>query len=285
MYIYLITNTINGKQYIGQTTKNVEVRLSEHLRKSAKNKGYAIHRAIAKYGWDNFKVDILTNCLTQEHLNAEELRLITKFNTQVPNGYNLTAGGDGGGKHSEQTKKLMSEMRKGKGMPDACLKASKLALSNRVISEETHRKLSEAQKGNKKRLNDHKSEQERLKISLAQRGDKNHAAKLTWDIVNSIRSDYSQGMRVTAISCKYNLGHGRISSIVNYRAWVPDGMFPNTVPIKPKKDSAVLLTWEMVNSIREDYAAGMRIIDIHRKYAIPTTTLGRIVHFQSWIPS
>ena len=262
MYIYLLTNTVNGKQYVGQTTRNVDYRIRGHLWTSTNKRGYPLHKAIVKYGWANFTVDILTNCLNQEHLDAEELRLIAKLNTQVPNGYNLLAGGKGGGKHSEQTKKLFSEMRKGKGMPEACLKASRLALSTRVLSEETHKKLSEAQRGNTKALGKPRPDVVKEKIGVAQRGDKNHAAKLTWEIVNAIRDEYKNGISFPILETKYSTSHANVSRIVHYRSWVPEGMKPNTSLIKPKKENAVRLTWELVNAIREEYALGAKIIEL-----------------------
>ena len=54
-YIYLITNKINGKQYIGQTVKTVQKRWSRHLADS-KNFDFYFYKAIRKYGKENFKV-------------------------------------------------------------------------------------------------------------------------------------------------------------------------------------------------------------------------------------
>ena len=93
--IYLITNMINGKSYVGQTIQKLSKRLSRH--KNDKRPG--LGQAIQKYGWENFTHKILEECENREQLNEREIFWIAKLNTQTPNGYNLTSGGKGGGEH------------------------------------------------------------------------------------------------------------------------------------------------------------------------------------------
>ncbi|MDD5901719.1 MAG: GIY-YIG nuclease family protein [Lachnospiraceae bacterium] len=87
--IYCITNLINGKQYVGQS-KNPTERFKEHLRT---NDNLPIHKAISKYGKENFKLNIL-EYKTIEY-NEREKYWIKQLNTLVPNGYNVTEGGEG----------------------------------------------------------------------------------------------------------------------------------------------------------------------------------------------
>lgn len=92
--IYKITNKINGKSYIGQST-NIAKRWSHHLA-VAQNDKYSqqqwyIHRAIRKYGKENFIFEVLEEC-PKELLNEREIYWIAKFDT-YNNGYNLTLGG------------------------------------------------------------------------------------------------------------------------------------------------------------------------------------------------
>lgn len=92
MYIYKIVNKINGKIYIGQTTRNVELRWLEHI-KSSKTPSSPIHHAINKYGADNFEIILLkSNIQTIEELNKIEEEQIT-LHKAVELGYNCQAGG------------------------------------------------------------------------------------------------------------------------------------------------------------------------------------------------
>ena len=90
-YIYLTTNLINGKIYVGQ--KKSEVFLPQY-----KGSGKALRNAFDKYGRDNFSVRLLCPCFSKEELNEEERFLIDYFDCRVKNGkgYNISEGGDWG---------------------------------------------------------------------------------------------------------------------------------------------------------------------------------------------
>ena len=88
--IYKITNLLNNKSYIGQSTF-IEKRWSEEKRN--KNNGKTLTNAINKYGIENFKFEILEEC-EQDLLNEKEQQYINLYNS-VENGYNMTYGGDG----------------------------------------------------------------------------------------------------------------------------------------------------------------------------------------------
>jgi group I intron endonuclease len=93
--IYKAINEINGKCYIGQTTKNLKRRITQHIcdsRYKGRHKSY-FHNAITKYGEDSFKWVVLKECYDQDELNNSERHYINEFNTLSPNGYNLTVGG------------------------------------------------------------------------------------------------------------------------------------------------------------------------------------------------
>lgn len=92
--IYKITNQINGKVYIGQSI-HIKQRWKEHISDAIKEYSDApIHRAIRKYGKENFLFEIIEEC-DQQELNDKERYWISHFNSTVRgNGYNLTYGGD-----------------------------------------------------------------------------------------------------------------------------------------------------------------------------------------------
>lgn len=131
-YIYIYTNTVNNKVYIGQTTDIVN-RKSSHRYKVHNNKeNNKFYNAVKKYGWKSFTFNILTTVESENlkdltiFLDAIEVFYIWKYNS-FKNGYNSTAGG-----HCYRGKEVSEEFR------EYC--------RNRVYSEETRKKMSEAAK-------------------------------------------------------------------------------------------------------------------------------------------
>lgn len=91
-FIYIITNTINGKVYIGQTITSIEQRWKEHCRR-AKYSKYLINRAMNKYGVENFTIDTLEQC-DRSILDEREIYYIHLYNsTDKSIGYNVSLGG------------------------------------------------------------------------------------------------------------------------------------------------------------------------------------------------
>lgn len=97
MIVYKYTNTINKKSYIGITIRDLEERHKEHI--SHINDDVAFHRAMKKYGVENFTLDIIDKAKSLEELKVKEKYWIEHFNTyahaEESQGYNLTLGGDG----------------------------------------------------------------------------------------------------------------------------------------------------------------------------------------------
>lgn len=90
--IYKITNKVNNKSYIGQTTQTLEKRWKKHLNQLNDNTYF--HRAIKKYGANNFLKEILEDNIFNEKLDEREIYWIAKEGTYIDNGgYNLTVGG------------------------------------------------------------------------------------------------------------------------------------------------------------------------------------------------
>lgn len=109
--VYCIENLENGKKYIGQTTRDLAERFREHCGNSGTSVSPKLKNAIKKYGKDCFCVEVIwekDEC-EQDELDAKEIELIEELNTLHPNGYNLTKGGSGG-RHSDETKKLLSKI-------------------------------------------------------------------------------------------------------------------------------------------------------------------------------
>lgn len=106
--IYVITNLMNGMQYVGQTVNKLKCRIQHHK----KYNEFYLGNAIRQYGWENFKVDILEECGTLKELNEQEAYWIKTLGCKFPNGYNLTDGGNApkGRVVSDKERMLRSEM-------------------------------------------------------------------------------------------------------------------------------------------------------------------------------
>lgn len=116
MLIYKIINIVNDKVYIGQTTGTLAQRIRSYKAEYCSNKPpRPIIKAMKKYGWDKFRFSIVEdNILSKEELDKKEKEYIVLFNSLCSqNGYNIELGGNGIGKHAEETKKKISEAQKG----------------------------------------------------------------------------------------------------------------------------------------------------------------------------
>jgi group I intron endonuclease len=127
MRIYIITNKINNHSYVGMTSKTLQNRWSLHKADARRNKPWILHKAIRKYGEDNFTITLLeeTSVTSLEELGKIEQQWIEKLSPE----YNMTSGGEGhtgikmlgerngmfNRKHTEESKEKMRENRKGKG--------------------------------------------------------------------------------------------------------------------------------------------------------------------------
>ena len=119
--IYMYINKINEKKYVGQTV-DFNRRHKQHIKAVESNKddydkNTAIHRAMRKYGINNFEIIILKqNLNSQEELNYWECFYIKEYNTLCKNGmgYNLSSGGSYGNPYAGKTEEEMKEISKRK---------------------------------------------------------------------------------------------------------------------------------------------------------------------------
>ncbi len=156
MIIYKTTNLVNNKIYVGKDSYNNHLYLGS---------GIKLKQSIKKHGRKNFRKEILQYCDTEEELNEAEIFWIKELNSQDENiGYNIAFGGNGAGKHSEESKKKMSISQTGKKQSDETRLKKSLAGKGRKISEETKLKIS---------LNRKMSENSKKKLSEERMGNKN----------------------------------------------------------------------------------------------------------------
>lgn len=105
--IYIITNKVNNKKYVGQTTKMVEERFTQHKHHSI-HKDYPLYLAMRKYGLDSFTIENYGSFPITE-LDTKEEALINELNTFRGAGYNATPGGQSSKVFKFDTEKLIKE--------------------------------------------------------------------------------------------------------------------------------------------------------------------------------
>ena len=191
--VYLIWNMVNGKRYVGKTTKTVEERFKRH----AHANNTAISQAIHKYGKENFCYGVIKTCATKEELDACEIFYIAALHSKAPYGYNLTDGGDGGSGCiiTDEMRKKRSAALKGKPKSPEHRANLSAALKGRFCGEKAHffgrrhtaeslEKMSASKRGKKlspetrKRMSETRkgrivSPETRKKLSESRRGEKN----------------------------------------------------------------------------------------------------------------
>ena len=126
MIIYLITNLVNGKVYVGQTRQKLWKRWSGHKADAKADIQFPLYHAMRKYGIDSFEIKEIASCETQEWADyLEEVYILIHDSLVSGKGYNVRKGGNTstpadstregarkwhtGRKHSDETKKLIGE--------------------------------------------------------------------------------------------------------------------------------------------------------------------------------
>lgn len=112
MIIYKITNLINNKIYVGKTVKTIEWRFKKHCydaRKTPNTKNH-FHRALLKYGPENFVIEQIDSADTKTELNKKEQYWIDYY-ASTTNGYNMTPGGDGGNTYTVLSEEELNQVK------------------------------------------------------------------------------------------------------------------------------------------------------------------------------
>lgn len=155
-YVYCITNTINGKRYVG-VSMDPDRRWKQHQERANGKVGKRrrVHHAIIKYGLSAFKFEVILCSSTWESALAAETLIIAAYGTiEADFGYNLTEGGEGvlGLVHSAETRAKLSAIFKGvkKGPPSSAHReALRAAMSGRKPTEAVMSAALAANKGRK----------------------------------------------------------------------------------------------------------------------------------------
>ena len=142
-FIYLITNQVNGKQYVGQTCMTIKRRWYDHTknarlyltRKNTKRKTPLIDTIIAKYGKENFIVEEIECCLVAV-LDEREIYWIRRYDCCIldgeEKGYNVSRGGKGNRQYLLDEKKIIDLYEDGLSFPQL---AKIFGTSSRTIKD------------------------------------------------------------------------------------------------------------------------------------------------------
>jgi len=249
--IYKIVNKKNGKFYIGSSV-DIETRWNTHKSRLRNGKHHSskLQRSWIKYGEDNFDFIVLeemNSSTYQEILDKEQnyLNILSPFEDA---GYNLVKevyGGLKGYKHTEETKKKISERNKHKKFSEESrLRMSKSA-KFKTLKEETKNKMSQSHKGKtswnkglktpehvrsklskalKGRLspmkNKRHSQETKNKMKENRKGEKNSNSKLNFDIAKQIRILYLSGISQRKLGEMFNVSRGCIQGILKNKTWI-----------------------------------------------------------------
>jgi group I intron endonuclease len=224
-YIYLITNLINGKVYVGKSV-NTDERWRDHKKVALGGKEkypddfFYVHAAMAKYGIDNFKFEIIEEFATEDEAYFFEtwwIQFLESF--RRTHGYNLNQGGVGGIVPSEETRqKLIAAQNK----PER-IKQQSDAMKKR--HQENPGFLGEINKGNKYALGLKHSEETKQQMSQSHknndwRGENVPTSKLTTDKVLGIRLRYeNENITHRELAVIYGVSQGTVSDLLNRKTW------------------------------------------------------------------
>ena len=219
--IYCYTNLINSKKYIGQTI-NPEMRYSAHKSnyQNPKNNEYnsLLHKAFRKYGFENFKYEILVQGIDDINvLNDLEVYYISKYNTQVPNGYNVEVGG----KNSPKPKTLEHRKKEiwgqAKLTEEEVIELRKAYKAKKSPTEIYNQKYKERLHYNSF-LNIWSGR--RYGLIMPEVFEKARHTKLNANIVKQIREDRkTTNLSYDKLAEKYGISKGTVADIIKGRTW------------------------------------------------------------------
>lgn len=229
MYVYIITNNVNGKKYIG-----LSINKKPSFRESYFGSGKLIKQAIQKYGKNNFSKEILRDFDNEDDARQFEKKLIEGNDAvRSPMFYNLAGGGYGGacvGRIvSKTTKEKISKSLSGRKRPPEVIDKVSKKLRGRKQDKAVIAKRAIGIKIAWREMSDSTKKLRSSKISKAHKG-KNVAsttrtklsqanAKLTKEQVLDIFSMRKSGLSLNAIKHKYGIGTSSISEILNKKTY------------------------------------------------------------------
>jgi group I intron endonuclease len=235
-FIYTYENKLNGKVYVGKSG-DIEERIKEHLyyakvKEKAANHYQALHKAMNKYGVENFEFNIVQYCEDNKDASQWEIYWIAYLKEQGVKLYNISSGGEGSPRpHSEETKKKISKALKGKfdGENNPFFGKQHTEETKKIIGKKSSQRnkgagnywfgktlpehvknlMSERHKGNTYSLGKKHSKEAKQKMSIATLNRR----PLDKETILSIRKMIAEGKSNASIAKMYNVDPSVISKI------------------------------------------------------------------------
>lgn len=210
--IYIATNSVNEKRYIGVTRQKMAARARGHFNKAKAGSRYRFHAAIRKYGRGEFTFSVLETLSDYKEALKREMFYISSIGPE----YNVTAGGEGvhGLLMSEDTRRKIAEANQGntiwlgrKHREDSVEKMRISHLGNTNAkgkrSPEAIERMRAAQRKNPTRywLGKSRSQATKDKISASNKGKPNPSAKITLERTHQLMIEAAAKLRRKPIVC------------------------------------------------------------------------------------
>lgn len=249
-YVIYKLKSPSGKVYIGQTG-SFKNRMAAYRRGDCK-KQRRLHAAILKYGWDNIEVEIIYRSHIDDFLDIMEINFIRYYNSAAC-GYNISLGGVGVGGSGMRGRKHSAETK------------AKMAKVHRDISDDTRKKISQAQMGKNNHFFGRKhSDETREKMAASKRNmsaetrAKMSAAKK--NMSEETRKKISQAGKGKMLSSEYRL---KLS-----------------LRLSGENSHSAKLSWAIVKEIRAEI--GLNQTELAAKYFTSQQNISRILSHRSW---
>ena len=295
--IYLITNKINNGGYVGKSIDHTS-RWRSYIPPFDNDSMYAIHDAIAKYGYDNFRFDIIQELSSEVWLNPAEIYWIAYLKGIGCKLYNETDGGDGisGYRHTEETKKLLSQQKldlyaagykQPPRTPESLEALSLSMLGHKRNVGKIHpsdcehcRILRERNLNNNPAKNGH-SDETKKKMSDAHLGSQNAFALMTEEKVIELRKLAHEGVTNQKLCEIFGLQPTTVRGIKFGRSWAHlNDIAPPVINEGPGFE--IKMTEEKVLELRKLSAEGKTARELSDMFDLNISTIRRIINRETW---
>lgn len=260
--IYIIKNSVNNKVYIGQA-QDAAKRWLQHIydARYENKKGIhkqVIHKAISKYGYDKFHYEILESQI--ENYDEREKYWIQKYDSIVPNGYNIAPGGSGMGCDLECVSSLIKD-------EDTLLKIiGEISSSNKTFSN-IAKKYNVGEEVISAINNGKRYKRDNFKYPLRN-------TKYTNELIKQIRYSikYEKDLTFEQIAKLYSVDYSQISLINQGKIYYING---EEYPLRKKRKQD--LDNDIVDKIISDIInSDLCMSDIAKKYNVSPTRISGI---------